>query len=82
MVEQAAADLNIALEQSWMVGDSTTDIELARRCGLRSILVQTGLGGRDGKFPGSPDFIAADLSAAVNIILGGLSSAPAHRKEF
>lgn len=91
MVEQAVADLNIALEQSWMVGDSTVDIELARRCGLRSILVQTGHGGRDGKFPGSPDFVAADLSAAVNIILGGSSnnrpytlppSALAHREEF
>jgi D,D-heptose 1,7-bisphosphate phosphatase len=69
LIERAVAELNIDLTQSWFVGDSTTDMELARRCGLRFMLVRTGLGGRDGKYPGRPDFVAADLSAALSFIL-------------
>ena len=69
MVNQAAADLNISMEKSWMVGDTTSDIEMARRSGLRSILVRTGEGGRDGKYQATPDFVAEDLAAAVEIIL-------------
>jgi phosphoglycolate phosphatase-like HAD superfamily hydrolase len=52
-----------------MVGDSTCDLLAARRSGLRSILVRTGEGGRDGRCPEEPDFMADDLSAAVALIL-------------
>jgi histidinol-phosphate phosphatase family protein len=69
MLDEASADLNIALEKSWMVGDTTSDMEMARRAGMRSILVRTGEGGCDGKYAVVPDFHAADLSEAVDIIL-------------
>ncbi|MFZ5720247.1 MAG: HAD-IIIA family hydrolase [Pseudomonadota bacterium] len=69
LVRRAAEDLNIDLANSWYIGDMTIDMELARRCGLKFILVETGHAGRDGKYPGEPEFRAADLSAAVSLIL-------------
>jgi phosphoglycolate phosphatase-like HAD superfamily hydrolase len=52
-----------------MVGDQTRDIEMARRAGLRSVLVQTGAAGQDGRFQSRPDHVARDLAAAVGVIL-------------
>jgi phosphoglycolate phosphatase-like HAD superfamily hydrolase len=52
-----------------MIGDTTIDMEFARRAGLRSMLVHTGSAGRDGKFPtASPDFSASGLMEAAQII--------------
>lgn len=69
MVECAVADLNIAPRRSWMIGDSTADVLLARRAGLRSILVETGAAGLDREYIGAPDFVEADLKSAVSFIL-------------
>ncbi len=69
LIDQAARELGVDLKRSWFIGDTTTDMELARRCGLRFVLVRTGLAGRDGKYPGRPDFVAADLPAALSFIL-------------
>jgi histidinol-phosphate phosphatase family protein len=68
LILSAAAELNIDLAQSWMIGDCTSDLLAARRSGLRSILVRTGEGGRDGRCPAEPDFTADDLLAAVELI--------------
>ena len=69
MIERAVADLNIDLAQSWLVGDTTTDIQTAKNAGLRAGLLQTGAGGADGKFPARPDFTAPTLLEAVRMIL-------------
>ncbi len=69
MIDRAAADLNIDIAASWYIGDMTTDIELARRCGMRSVLVETGYGGRDGKYDAQPTHVAASLREAVAFIL-------------
>jgi len=69
MIHQAAADLNLDLAQSWLIGDTTTDIQTAKNGGLRSVLLQTGAGGGDGKFPATPDFRTAGLREAVRLIL-------------
>jgi histidinol-phosphate phosphatase family protein len=69
MIHQAAADLNLDLAQSWLIGDTTTDIQTAKNAGLRSVLLQTGAGGGDGKFPATPDFRTAGLREAVRLIL-------------
>ncbi|MGH7231594.1 MAG: lipopolysaccharide heptosyltransferase II [Nitrospiraceae bacterium] len=42
MVNRAVADLGIDLLRSYVVGDQTRDVELARRIGARSVLVTTG----------------------------------------
>jgi histidinol-phosphate phosphatase family protein len=69
MVAQACRDLGIDAAQSWMIGDRTVDIEMARRAGLKSILLRTGAAGQDGKYSVSPDHFVADMAAAADIIL-------------
>lgn len=69
MIDRAAEELHIDLAASWFVGDMTADIELARRCGMRSILVETGFGGSDAKYDVVPTHKAANLGQAVDIIL-------------
>lgn len=69
MFNQAKKDLNILLEKSWVVGDSSRDIMAAKNAGMKSILVKTGYGGNDGSFKVSPNFIAKNLNEAIDIIL-------------
>ena len=69
MIQKAVAELNIDLKQSWLVGDTTTDLQTAKNAGLKSILVRTGAGGRDGKFATLPDFTADNLLDAVRLLL-------------
>ena len=69
LIEQAARDLNLDLSRSWLIGDTSRDIETARNAGLRSILVQTGYAGGDGAYSVAPDRICSDLLDAVNILL-------------
>jgi histidinol-phosphate phosphatase family protein len=68
LLRQAARDLNLDLARSWMIGDSTTDVLAAQRAGVRSVLVLTGEGGRDGRCLAEPDFVADDVGAAVTLI--------------
>jgi D,D-heptose 1,7-bisphosphate phosphatase len=65
----AKNDLNINLEESWVVGDRTSDIMAAHNTGMRSVLVKTGYAGQDRKYDVKPDFIANDLKDAVEKIL-------------
>lgn len=75
LLEQARRDLNTDVARSWFVGDSTADLKAARAFGLRSILLETGEGGRDGKYACAPDFTAPDLGAAIDFILDGYPAA-------
>jgi len=69
LFERARLDLNIDPSASWMIGDQTRDIEMAKRAGLRSVLVQTGSAGRDRRFVATPDYFAANLQIAAETIL-------------
>ncbi len=62
---KAARDYNIALAQSWTVGDRDTDIECGHAAGTRTIRIIDELGNGSGK----ADYNAPDLSAAAQIIL-------------
>lgn len=69
---EAAADLNIDLEASWMIGDGVTDIAAGAAVGARTILT----GGRklytDDALSESgvwPDYFVRDLPAAAGVIL-------------
>jgi histidinol phosphatase-like enzyme len=44
MLIQAATDLNLDLEKSWLIGDAITDIEAAVAAKVNPILVSTGRG--------------------------------------
>ncbi len=69
MIDRAVRELNIELGASWLVGDTTTDLQTAHNAGLKSILVETGYAGLDHKFLQQPDFTVPDLTAAVDLIL-------------
>lgn len=62
-----AAQLGIDLPLSFMVGDRWRDISAGNAAGCQTILIGTGYG---EPFPIKPDHRAADLSHAVDIILG------------
>jgi len=70
MIQKAVGELNIDLAQSWLIGDTTTDLQTAKNASLRSILVRTGSGGKDAKHNAPPDFTAENLVEAVQIVLG------------
>jgi len=69
MIEHATGDFNVASERSWLIGDTSTDIETARRSGLKSILVETGYAGLDYRWWATPDATVPDLASAVAYIL-------------
>lgn len=73
LIEQACRDLSIDRRNSWMIGDTTTDIEAGRRAGIRTILLRTGYGGSDVKHALRPDYVCPDLPDAVDWILDGHS---------
>ena len=66
---QAAKEMNISLQDSWLVGDSSGDILAGKQAGVKTILVKTGYGGTDMKYRVRPDLIADNLLAAVKVIL-------------
>ncbi len=69
MLLRAAAELQIDLTASWMVGDTTIDLETARAAGVRGVLVRTGHGGRDGRHPDAPGHTVENVRDAVAYIL-------------
>ena len=69
MINEAVDKYNIDLSKSYMVGDSTMDLELARNAGVRSVLVDTGFAGNDGKYDRSCDIEAKDLLDAIEKII-------------
>jgi len=74
LIHQAQSKYRIDLSQSFMVGDNAKDIKCARNAGCGcAILVQSGIGSDAAEILAaqdiSPDFIARDLSEAVNWIM-------------
>lgn len=74
LIHQAQSKYRIDLSQSFMVGDNAKDIECARNAGCGcAILVQSGIGTDAAEILATrdicPDFIARDLSGAVNWIM-------------
>jgi histidinol-phosphate phosphatase family protein len=68
MLEQCRKDLNVNLKLSWLIGDQTRDIQMAKNAGLSSILVTTGFGGSDRKFHAEPLYVVDDCLQAARII--------------
>lgn len=69
MIEQAKRKYDIDLDNSYIIGDTTIDIQTGKNAGLKTILLKTGLGGRDGRYDVKPDYIAANLLEAVKKII-------------
>jgi D-glycero-D-manno-heptose 1,7-bisphosphate phosphatase len=72
---RAAADLDLDLGRSVMVGDKPSDLEVAPKVGAHGVLVLTGYGlgeweYRRATFRVEPDHVARDLLDAVEWSLG------------
>lgn len=81
LVRQAEARFRIDRARSYVIGDRVSDLQLADRCGLKGVLVETGYGRGDRLYvlPGSPVqpvHVASDLEAAVRWILGQEGAGP------
>jgi D-glycero-D-manno-heptose 1,7-bisphosphate phosphatase len=75
MLDRAVMEHALDLQHSFVVGDRSGDIELARNARARSVLVRTGYGEGEltwhaAKWPVQPDFVAEDLAQAADWILG------------
>lgn len=70
MIDILADKYNIDRSRSWLIGDTTRDIECGNRAGLRTVLVKTGEGGNDCRYDVEPDLIGDDILSAVKLILG------------
>lgn len=78
MLEEAAKRFNVDLKSSYVVGDSTRDMEMGFNAGSRTVLVMTGYGRGNyenllGRWRRKPDLIAENLLEAVEKILGELA---------
>ena len=75
MLTRAARDLGIDLTRSYMIGDHWTDAEAGLRAGCRVVLLRTGHGPQEIEKLNQAqssrlDYIADDLSAAADWVLG------------
>jgi len=70
MLEKARRELNIDFAKSWLVGDTTVDMETAKNAGIKSVLVKTGAGGTDARFNAAPGEVCKDILAAARFIVG------------
>lgn len=68
MLLAAAADLDIDLARSWLVGDILDDVEAGKRAGCRSILVDLGTEASPTRRLRRPDFVARNTVHALRII--------------
>lgn len=74
LITRAAAEFEIDLQRSWMIGDRYSDVELARNAGVRSAFVLSGYGLGEweyqrGNWKTQPDLVANDLLEAVRLIV-------------
>lgn len=70
MLLQAAAEHNIDLQKSFMVGDKLADIEAGQKAGCRPLLVMTGYGQLTASEENLPPVEQCpDLDSAANLIL-------------
>ena len=72
MIRKAISKHNISPQESFLIGDSFTDMQCAVNAGLKKILVKTGYGKRDEvtciKENLHPEYIAKDLLDASKYI--------------
>jgi len=69
MLERAAGEHGLELDQCVMIGDTVRDLEAGRGAGSKGILVLTGHGAVSVTEEHGADHVAPDLAAAVDWIL-------------
>ncbi|MBS1998895.1 MAG: HAD family hydrolase [Cyanobacteria bacterium SZAS LIN-2] len=79
MIEQAVAEIpDLDMSRAFVVGDKSTDVELARNSKVKGVLVETGYGQRvqagEYQWPVQPDFQASSIVQAAEWILQQLKN--------
>ena len=69
LIEKAKLKYNIDLENSWFIGDTTIDIQTGINANMKTILLNTGEAGRDGKYDVVSDYSCDNILEAVNMII-------------
>ena len=69
MIEKAISQYNIDVNQSFIIGDSTRDIQTWKNAWLKTILVRTWYAWNDWKYEVEPDFVFDDLNQACSFII-------------
>jgi D-glycero-D-manno-heptose 1,7-bisphosphate phosphatase len=87
LMVQAAQELQLDLQRSYVVGDRFKDVEMGYNAGAKSVLVLSGYGKGELEFLGpnrrvEPDFIASDLTEAVEWILADMEQETTGDGEF
>jgi histidinol-phosphate phosphatase family protein len=67
MIKKANEDFNIDLNSSFIIGDSSRDIECGRNAGIKTIRVRTGNKGKDLQI--EPDYFFNDVEGAIDFIV-------------
>ncbi len=74
LIEESKNELNVDLNQSFIIGDRTVDIMTGINARLTTILLKQGFRGEDNKFTCTPQFVFKDLYEAVKFII--------HRQDY
>lgn len=69
MLKLCEKEYNIDLKQSWIVGDTSVDIQTGINAGMHTALVLTGEAGKDGKYNVYPELTGDTLLQIVDYIL-------------
>lgn len=73
MLEQAACDLQLDLQHSFMIGDKATDVDVGRRVGCRTILLRSGYGEQvlrgEYQYLPEPDYVFDSLLESFQQVL-------------
>lgn len=62
---------NIDQENSYVIGDKTSDIKLAENLGMKSVLVLTGKAGKDKRYKVEPTYTHQNLLEATGVLING-----------
>jgi len=65
MIERACKDYEIDLNKSYMVGDRASDINTGIKCGIKTVLLESGYGSANLEENVEADYVMSDLRDVV-----------------
>ena len=69
MIDKATKSFKININDSYVIGDRTVDIQFGKNAGCKTILVKTGYGGKDNKYKVTADYYCNNLLDACKVVV-------------